>query len=54
MEIFIDFFEAITAGMNMDFTVYDFTFSFMDLFLFNLFASILVGFLGFLLNNFFS
>lgn len=50
MEIFVTFFEAITAGMSQDFTVYSFTFSFMDLFLYTLMAGILVGFIGALIN----
>lgn len=51
MEVFHEFFAAITNGMSIEFTVYGWTFSFMDLFLFSLFAGILASFFGSMMTS---
>lgn len=52
MDVLADFFAVIADGLSMEFTVYGFTFSFMGLFLFTLFAGIIAKFIGRLFDLF--
>lgn len=52
MEIFVRYFAVITQGLQMPFTVYGFTFSFWDLMIFSVVASIVAGFVGRLIDLF--
>ena len=52
MEVLVSFFAVIIEGFQMPFTVYGFTFSFWDLMIFSVVMSVLVGFVGRVLNLF--
>lgn len=52
MEILANYFAVIVQGLQMPFTVYGFTFSFWDLIVFSVIASILAGFIGRLMDLF--
>lgn len=52
MEVFTQYFAVIIEGFQIPFTVYGFTFSFFDLIIFSVVASILAGFIGRLMDLF--
>lgn len=52
MEVLVSFFSVIIEGFQIPFTVYGFTFSFWDLMIFSVFMSVLVGFIGRVVNLF--
>lgn len=52
MEFLTQYFAVIIQGLQMPFTVYGFTFSFWDLIVFSVIASVLTGFVGRLMDLF--
>lgn len=52
MTYLLAFFERIVDLFNIPMTIYGWTFSFWDLFLFSLFGGIIAAFIGRLLNYF--
>lgn len=52
MAYLLAFFERIADLFNISMSVYGWTFSFRDLFLFSLFGGIIAAFIGRLLNYF--
>ena len=52
MQVLVDYFAVILDGLKIPFTVYGFTFSFFDLLIFSVVASIVAHFIGRLMDLF--